>query len=174
VIHLTTLKHWITLLLVAFFVSGCAYYRVVPVRQLIITKVPVEKKTYYAIAKNNVVIPEFVIDSDGYYPTSAEEAWKRFQTRRRDLEPLIDQKYAIPKSGPYQTERIVVMIGLLAVSPVAFPVMYLSDVTFAKQKSLPKKTFREEWHQYFALTASEPLFQEPRLKNEFKVIDIPQ
>ena len=94
-------------------------------------------------------MPEFVLDSQNRYPTSKEEAWSRFQSRRLEIEPKINQKYRIPNSFLFQTERTLVAIGLIAISPVAIPLHYVSG--YGKD-SEGKRSFTKTVSNYFDLS----------------------
>lgn len=81
----------------------------------------------YAVTKNNYIIPEYVIDRKGDFPTSEEEAWYRFENRREELEPTISQKYVTGNNFWYQSKRIFLGIAFTLVAPVALPITYLGE-----------------------------------------------
>jgi len=148
------------------FFTSCASYRVVRVVQL--TEQGTGKSdVFYGIAKNNVLLPEFVLDSQNRYPTSKEEAWNRFQSKRLEIEPKINQKYRIPNSFLFQTERTLVAIGLVAISPVALPLHYISGYG---KNSEGKRSFIKTVSNYFDLALNNIIDDKTVLKDP--LIDI--
>ena len=151
----------ILLLHIFSFCSSCASYRAVRVVQLT-EKESGKSDVFYGIVKNNVLVPEFVLDSQNRYPTSKEEAWSRFQSRRLEIEPKINQKYRIPNSFLFQTERTLVAIGLIAISPVAIPIHYASGYG---KNSEGKRSFTKTVSNYFDLSINNVIDSEVVLKN---------
>ena len=117
--------------------------------------------SYYAVTRNGVVIPEYVIDEKGEYPITKEEAWSRFEDRKQKLNEAVKNKYVIPANIPYEIQRNIIGAGLLAVSPIFIPIDLLSNL-FREKKSgveLSKKN-------YFEAAFEEPVPKDPRLRDE--------
>ena len=159
----------ILLFCLVFFLSSCAHYRTVCVYNVLIPENG--KKRYYAVAKNNVIIPEFSIGVNNDFPESKDVAWQRFKERKNQVESFIDQKYSIPNSFIYQTQRVSVMLGLAAVSPAVVLVSYASEVISPSDRNSPK-SFKQIVREYFYLCQAEPEFNKPEIKNEFIVVPI--
>ncbi len=148
------------------FFTSCASYRAVRVVQL--TEQETGKSdVFYGIAKNNVLVPEFILDNQNRYPTSKEEAWGRFQSKRLEIEPKINQKYKIPNSFLFQTERTLVAIGLVAISLVAIPLHYIGGYG---KNSEGKRSFTKTVSNYFDLALNNIIDDKAVLKDS--LIDI--
>lgn len=140
------------LLVTALFFSSCTHYHVVAIKRTSGD----ENKTYYAMARNNTVVPEYSIGGDGRYPTTKEEVRQLFERRKDVLNEIVIQKYDIESNITYQARRIPAMIGLLAVCPITIPIIYFSE------KSLDEpRTFVETVKYYFDIASSEPVIGEP-------------
>lgn len=166
------MRRYAQIIIVVIFVissmfSGCAHYHAVMIKQAKIEEgASVHIERWYAITKNNIVIPEFVLDSRMQYPKTEEEAWRLFRERRATVGPVIDRKYKIPASFPYQISRVSAMVGLTVVSPVVIPIMVVSSV-FGKKEN--RESVGVIIHDYFDVAEQSPTFQEPLLKNEFEI-----
>ena len=151
----------IRLIPVLLFCVSCASYRVVRVVQLT-EKESGKSDIFYGVVKNNVLIPEFVLDERNRYPTTKEEAWAKFNARRSKIEPLLKERYRIPNSFLFQTERIMVGIGLVAISPVAIPIHYVSGYGRDEQG---RRSFGKTVTNYFDLTLNNVIIDEVGIKN---------
>ena len=152
--------------------SSCTYYRVVSLYEIRDQNNREKKTILYAIAKNNIIVPEYVIDTNGLYPQTKEEAWNRFRVRKDTLETSIDKKYKIPHTVPYQMKRMGLMIGLIAVSPVVIPITYFSEITQKDTDGNDHAGFWDTVKEYFSLAANEPISYHPPLKDEFKIVPL--
>jgi len=117
---------------------------------------------FYAVARNNVVIPEYVVDRYGNYPTTTEDAEKRFQLQRYSAEPLVREKYYISSNPPGQLSQYVFGFCLSLVSPVVVPIQWIGE-TFS---SIPgkKRSFSQIASDYFALCFHSPLYEKPQIR----------
>lgn len=116
---------------------------------------------YYALTRNGVVIPEYVIDEQGNYPASKEEAEKRFAERKNSLDETVKKKYVLPPNTPYEIQRNAVGVGLLAVSPIVVPLDLLTN-SYREKKSGVKLS----QSKYFESAFEEPVPHDPKLKDE--------
>lgn len=132
----------------ASLVSSCASYRVVRVVQVTDQEAG-QSQAFYGVTKNNVLIPEFTLDERNRYPATKIEAWQRFEASREKIESFVDKKYKIPNSFLFQTERIIVGIGLILVSPVAIPLQYAAGM---ERDEDGKRNFARTVTNYFDLS----------------------
>jgi len=132
---------------------ACASYRVVPVARGVDSAG--EFQQFYAVAHNNVIIPEYVVNERGEYPTDEKTAWERFQSRRAELAPKIKAKYKIPSDASYAVKKAPLRIGFFAISPISYPIYAIS--------SDPGKRSPAE---YFDLMVDGPSAETPKLKDE--------
>jgi len=65
----------------------------------------------YAIVRNGVVIPEYVVDQFGNFPLTADEALRRYKERKRDLELFVQQKYDLSGAGGGEISRFFMGAG---------------------------------------------------------------
>ncbi|MBU1864595.1 MAG: hypothetical protein KKH94_13120 [Candidatus Omnitrophica bacterium] len=170
--YLKTIIPVISVCCTMLLVCSCAHYRICTTYEVVNTESDAASKVYYAITKNNVLIPEFVIDSQGHYPTSPEAAWEQFLKRQSKVEKYIDNKYKIPNNGAYQIQRWGLMIGLMAVSPIAIPITYVSEFSEERDDESSSKNIWHSIKRYFALSMNEPNYVEPEIKDEFETMTI--
>ena len=81
---------------------SCASYRVVPLARGVDSEGDVRE--FYAVAHNNIVIPEYVMNERGEYPLDRQTAWQRFQDRRKERVPQMKEKYESLKTRLDQLE----------------------------------------------------------------------
>ncbi|MBI4430804.1 MAG: hypothetical protein HY587_03715 [Candidatus Omnitrophica bacterium] len=146
--------------------SSCASYRAVRIVQLT-EKDTGQSETFYGIVKNNVLIPEFVVDEGNRYPTSAEDALVRFEKNKALMEPKISRKYKIPNSFFFQSERLLVGIGLMAISPVALPIHYIGGYGRDEEG---RRSFSKTVRNYFDLSLNSVVLDETKVRNSLAVI----
>jgi hypothetical protein len=103
--------------------GGCATFRVVEVGSGVDEEGIVSR--FYGVARNNVLIPEYVVDAYGSYPTSEQEAHRRFDVSHYTVEPYIIEKYILPNEFLYQLRRISWGSGFVLVSPIVLPIEWL-------------------------------------------------
>jgi len=115
---------------------------------------------YYAVTRNGMIIPEYVIDERGDYPISEEEAWQRFSQRKGDLENLVKTKYILPNNTAYEMKRNTIGAGLLVVSPVLLPMQMLSNSMQEKKSGVQLSN-----RNYFEMAFEEPVPKDPKLKD---------
>ena len=149
------------LISILLFCVSCASYRIVRVVQMT-EKESGKSDIFYGVVKNNVLIPEFVLDERNRYPTTKEDAWARFNERRSKIEPLAKERYRIPNSFLFQAERIMVGIGLVAISPVAIPIHYASGYGKDEQG---RRSFGKTVSNYFDLSLNNVISDEDKIKN---------
>lgn len=149
--------------LLIFVHVGCASYKVVRVSKGVDADGRVVD--YYGVTRNNVLIPEYVIDEKGNYPESPEEAERRFEDRKDELEGYIKNKYELPDNFTYQTGRGILGAGLIAVSPVALPITYISSKT-SPNPERRDDSFSKVAKEYFSMSMDKPVYQTPELKDE--------
>ncbi len=152
--------------------TSCTHYRVVELYEVVKSDGSGEKTTFYAIAKNNIIIPELVVDKNGNYPSSKKEAWRRLEERKEVLDEDINIKYKIPHNVPYQMKRSGLMIGLIAVSPVVIPITYFSELMSPDEDKKDGVSFCKVVKDYFSISVNEPISYYPPLKDEFKIVNI--
>lgn len=148
----------------AVAVSGCSAYHLANVGHGVDSQGMVQP--LYAMTRNHTVIPEYVIDEFGNFPDSPEEAEKRFNARRQDLESYVTQKYRIPHDFPYQFQRGFFGIGFILISPVAVPVQCLGE-WLSNQPH--KRTTGKVVSDYFDSGFNPPLYDKPEIR---ETIDI--
>jgi hypothetical protein len=148
--------------------AGCANYRVVELERF---HDPGNKDaivTTYAATKNNMIIPELVIDRTGRYPTDKKIAVERMRSRRTVMQELIREKYKIENSALYQTKRVTFMVAQIIVSPIVVPIMFVSDLLnrtvpeHEKSSSLLK--------HYLKSIVNPPIPLKPVLRDELSVV----
>lgn len=112
-------------LLFTLILAGCApHYHTVKLSKGTDAEGNIVK--YYAVTRNGVVIPEYVIDERGNYPDTKELAEERFKERKNELDDTVKKKYVLPPNTPYEIQRNVIGVGLLAVSPILIPIGFLT------------------------------------------------
>lgn len=79
-------------------------------------------RDFYAVAQNNVVIPEYVVNERGEYPTDPKTAWSRFQERRTELEPKMRAKYKLPSNAGSSTGRFFLTTAYVLAFPISYPI----------------------------------------------------
>jgi len=158
-------------LLLIITMSSCAHYRSVRVYE-VVDELGDDQEVYYAIAKNNVIIPEYVVDYRGNYPSSEEAAWERFESRKDVIESSIQGRYRVPNSFLYNSERYVFMVGLIIVSPVVIPITYISELIRTEEDELYEGSFSKVVSSYFDLSMNEPIKIEPDLQDAFEIANI--
>jgi len=165
--HISTSFYIFFLLLLT---SGCTHYRVVLLESFIDPADPSKPKTTtYAVTKNNMIIPEYVVDRTGNYPTSKDIARERFELRREGLKELVEKKYKTENNFTYQAKRIFFGIGFTLVSPIAIPIIYFSE-KISSDNSSSSREDQSVVADYFKNIGNEPLPRKPVLKNEINFL----
>ncbi len=152
------------LILITFLIAGCASYRVVELGPGVDDENIV--RPFYAVARNNILIPEYVVDSYQNYPYSPEEAETRFESRKNVLETFVREKYELPPSWTYQCPRYLLGAGLTIISPVAIPVQALGEC-FSRQTS--KRSFGEIAADYFEASFNSPMYEKPKIRERVDI-----
>jgi len=116
---------------------------------------------FYAVARNNVVIPEYVIDRYGNYPTSREEARRRFELRRENIEPVITQKYDLSQTVSNEVPRYFFGFCFALVSPIAIPVRWFGEAFSSSSK---RRSLSEVAANYFESSFNPPQYEKPHIK----------
>jgi len=147
------------LALAIVFLTGCTSYRVVPLgpgvaENNIITP-------FYGVTRNHVLIPEYTLDEYGNYPTTEEEAEKRFQAQRAKVDPVVKEKYELPASFPNQIPQFFLGLGFVLVSPIAIPVQWLGEIFSESSK---KRPFSKVAGDYYTFSFSPPGYEKPRIR----------
>ncbi|MCH8981765.1 hypothetical protein IH922_07075, partial [candidate division KSB1 bacterium] len=62
-------------------------------------------------AENNVIVPEYVINERGEYPTDEETAWQRFNERKAELIPKMRERYIIPSDFSHGFGKVLLGVG---------------------------------------------------------------
>ena len=137
----------------AVLTTSCASYRVVPLVRGIDREGEVHQ--FYAVAHNNVIVPEYVINERGEYPTSKEEARARFQARQ-NLIPAMKEKYRIPGDFSSASKRTLLSSGFLIVFPISYPIYLFTSPKGSRSPGA-----------YFDLMANGPTANAPELRDEF-------
>jgi len=118
-------------------------------------------RPFYAVARNNVVIPEYVVDEYQNYPSSPEEAMRCFEARKDNVETFIGDKYDLSPSWTYQVPRYFLGAGLTVISPIAVPVQSLGEM-FSKQTS--KRSFGRIASDYFEYSFNPPVYEKSKIR----------
>ena len=139
----------------AFVNASCASYRVVPFTRGV--DLDGNVRDFYAVVRNNTIIPEYVINERGEYPTDPKVAWQRFKQRRDKLEPEMIAKYKIQDNFSYVAKSAALGTAYSAVFPVTYPLYYFGS---AKGTRSPQK--------YFDLMVHGSSPREPESKDELK------
>ncbi len=148
---------WIALALV--FLTGCTTYRVVQIGPGVTENNIVSP--FYGMTRNNVLIPEYVLDEYGNYPTTEEEAEKRFRLQRFKVEPLIKEKYDLPPAFPNQVPQYFLGLGFALVSPIALPIQWLGESSSPTTK---KRSFSKIASDYYSSSFSSAVYEKPRIR----------
>lgn len=119
------LSRFIFLFSIIFSFQGCASYTALELGPAV--SLQGEIQPAFGVIRNGFIIPEYVLNAKGEWPSTEEEAWKRFNARPADLESFIREKYVLPNDTLYQMQRIPLAIGLILISPIALPVMILGS-----------------------------------------------
>ncbi len=125
-----------------------------------------ETVNYYAVTRNGMIIPEYVIDEKGNYPIEKDTAISRFNERRREIEQTVINKYRLPNNTAYQINRNIVGFGLLLIAPIMIPLDWLTRA-FQEKKSGVEISSRS----YLETAFEEPVPKEPVLKDPLSEID---
>lgn len=152
------------IILAALSLQGCSAYRVVSMGPGVDDQNIV--RPFYAVVRNHVLIPEYVIDEYGNYPTSADEARARFESRKKSLESVVSGKYDLPRDVPYQLKRGLVGSGFILISPVAVPVQCLGELFSTSQNRRPVPKVVED---YFDSGFNPPLYDKPRIRERIDI-----
>ena len=139
----------------SFVLSSCASYRVVPFTRGVDSEGAVHD--FYAVAHNNVIIPEYVINERGEYPTDPKVAWALFRERRSRLESQMRTKYKTPGDFSYSVQSALLGAAFFVVFPITFPLYYFGS---GDEKKSPKRYFE------LMMYGTSPLL--PGLKDEFQ------
>lgn len=141
-------------LLIISMISGCAsssQYRVVKIGPGVDDQGIIQP--LYGVTRNNVIIPEYVVDEFGKYPASPEEAKARFETRKDDLEDLIQNKYEIPTASGGGIANPFFAVGFILLAPIVLPVTFLGELLSGKSD---KKSAGELTSEYFDMSLHPP------------------
>lgn len=138
--------------------AGCATYRVVEVGSGIDEKGMVSR--FYGVARNNVLIPEYVVDVYGSYPTTEREARRIFDVTHYSVESYIKSKYALPNEFLYQLRRISWGSGFVLVSPIVLPIEWLGEAFGGPRR----RGFGEVARDYFRSSFSERTYKKPKIR----------
>ena len=152
------------LILNAFILSSCSpHYHTVRISKGV--NDTGEIINYYAVTRNGMIIPEYVIDEKGDYPDTKTMARARFKERQGYLEETIANKYKLPNNTAYQINRNLVGFGLLLIAPVMIPLDWLTRA-FQEKKSGVEVSGRN----YFETAFEEPVTKDPVLKDPLSEI----
>jgi hypothetical protein len=152
-----TYRHFVIfsfLSLVLFSQISCASYRVVSLSRG--TDKEGEIRNFYAVAENNVIIPEYAINERGEYPTESKTAWNQFKSRRDALASKMRERYRIPNSAYFSVKSGFFAIAYTVLFPVTFPAYYF--INDKKGKSVSD--------YYGVMVYGEP--REPELRKELE------
>lgn len=157
--HKTGNSHRSLIALALVFLTGCTSYRVVQLgpgvaENNIITP-------FYGVTRNHVLIPEYTLDEYGNYPTTEEEAEKRFQAQRAKVEPVIKEKYELPDSFANQIPQFFLGLGFVLVSPIAIPVQWMGEIFSSSSK---KRPFSKIAGDYYAFSFGPPGYEKPKIR----------
>jgi hypothetical protein len=150
----------IAVLLITSFLPACTSYRVVELGAGVDENNIVNP--FYAVARNRVVIPEYVVDRYGNYPTTREEARRRFEAQRMEAEPIIAEKYDLSKGSSGQASNYFLGFFLSLVSPIVVPIRWLGESFSGRKEKSP--SFSEIGTQYFDASFNPPGYEKPRIK----------
>ena len=135
--------------------TSCASYRVVEVARGIDAEGNVRQ--FYAVAHNNVIIPEYVINERGEYPTDEKTAWERFHERKDELLPRMKAKYRIPSDTAHSMKQTALGTAFTAVLPITYPVYAMASGDGQRSPA-----------DYYDLMVNGPSARTPELKDEFE------
>ena len=113
-------------------------------------------RDFYAVTQNNVVIPEYVVNERGEYPTDRQTAWSRFQERKAELEPKMREKYQLPSDAGSAAQRSLLTAAYVCMFPISYPLYAFGG---GKKDKSPAG--------YFDLMVNGSKPKLPQLKNEF-------
>ena len=148
-----------------FLISGCAHYRVIELERFYdVSGNQEDIVTTYAATKNNMIIPELVIDRKGSYPTDRDIADDRMRIRKTVFKEKIRDKYSVENSFLFQTRRISLTVGQIIVSPIVIPVIWIYDFV---HKTVPEERLLRH---YIRQIVYAPIPQKPVLRNEMAVV----
>lgn len=148
--------------------TSCASYRAVRVVKLT-DRDSGNSENFYGIAKNNVLVPEFTLDERNHYPTSVDEAWQRFETRKTVVDSQVNRRYRIPNSFLFQSERLIVGAGLILVAPIAIPIQYLGGLNRGEQG---RRSWSRTAYDYFDLSLNDVIEDESVVRDRLALITL--
>jgi len=147
---------------------GCAHYRVVELERFHDQQNEGAIVTTYAATKNNMIIPELVIDRTNRYPTDKKIAAERLASRKIVMKDFINEKYKTENSFLFQTKRIAFMTGQIIVSPIVVPIMFVADLF---NRSVPDhENTSSLLKHYFSQIVNPPVPQKPILRDELTAL----
>lgn len=114
------------IILFSFLFTSCASFRVVQISKGADAAGRIQD--YYAVAENNVIVPEYVINARQEYPTSKDNAWDVFK-QRKNLKSQIRKKYFIPNDVGFSISRYFGSVVFTVMSPITYPMFYFSSKT---------------------------------------------
>ncbi len=115
-----------------------------------------EVRDFYAVTYNQVVIPEYVINERGEYPTDPETARQRFQQRKPALESKMKARYILPNNALFFSKQFLLYAGFTVVSPVTYPLYAMSA-----------KEGKRSLGEYYRVMSGDNLAKPPVLRDEF-------
>jgi hypothetical protein len=139
---------------------GCATYQVVELGPGVAENNIISP--LYAVSRNQVVYPEYVVDEYGNYPTDRETAWKRFREKKDAAEAVIREKYEVPSAFPGQIPRYLFGFCFALASPVVIPVRWFGEGLFGKPGQ--KKSFSRISSEYFRSSFNPPGYEKPLIR----------
>ncbi|MBI4549671.1 MAG: hypothetical protein HY714_01945 [Candidatus Omnitrophica bacterium] len=151
---------WTAILTAGIAGAGCATYHVVELGPGVTENNIISP--LYAVSRNRVVYPEYVVDDYGNYPTDPQTAWSRFREKKPAAEAVIREKYDVPSAFPGQVPRYFFGFCFALVSPVAIPVRWVSEGLFGKPGA--KKSFAQISSDYFSSSFNPPGYEKPRIR----------
>jgi len=98
----------------------------------------------YAL-RNNMIIPEYVIDIRGNYPTDRAVAQSRLLERREGLEETIRAKYAYENDVTYRLKYTFWLIGFAVVSPILIPIIAINEDLNDAPGLINKSPYEKGW-----------------------------
>ena len=143
------------LLILVFFQTSCASYRVVESARGVDADGNVRQ--FYAVAHNNVIIPEYVINERGEYPTDETTTWELFRARKNELVPKMEAKYRIPSNAAHSMKQTALGSAFTAVFPVSYPIYLMASEAGKRSPA-----------DYYDLMVNGPSARTPGLKDEFE------
>ena len=118
-----------------------------------------EKKNFYGVTYNHMLIPEYTKSAADMYVGSKDEALSLMNQRSTELDAWIGNKYKLTNSTFYQLTAPIPKLGLAVTAPFAIPVEWMGERFFPDPTLGGRRSFKQLTQDYF-----EPTYDEPVLK----------